>query len=701
MFAPDTFMAKSHRHRPGLGLLLALCACGSGGAGDEGETSATATSDTSPDTSDTSDTSESESTEESGETGGTGDPPVASSVGAPAGFVSAVAFAADGTLWLSGDDVSGLYRRAPGQVLERVTAAPDDWSTYDFLISPDGSQVVAPSHFGRGIALSDDAGASFDHITDGVPQGADDLRRIDGVAWDTMGRPVMATGGGLFRVDGNVAVAVNATGLGTATWPGYLLTRNSAPSGDYLLGDVSGRLYTSPDLVTWTELPTDDGRIPVSDLAQGQQGSYVATAPGVLVRIDGPAGVEVLADPNADARFASGLWSRVAVAPNPNQAGVDRIVFGVVGLEVGAGNDPQAERARDKLFVSDDGGQSFVARSAGLGGASIFDIAIDPTDADHIALGTVGDGAWESFDAGQSWSPVEGELRAHAALGLAVDPADPEHAFMASSEGLSSTVGLLERVPSAGSWAWERRDALDYDARSLAFVDGALYAAGFDGYPSVARSANAAAGPFETELENASVTRLVATSEGLFALGDALRLRQSDGSWPTVLAVAMSDVAHVPDGGDTSAGRAMACGVGVYVSQSGRFDDAVPVESPSDFLWSCTIAGDGTLLAAGSQLHVAPALDDPTWSQLTTPLDGANLISVATLGDTWIIGGGDVDVGATVSSPGGVYTSTDRGQSWQPLEGLDGSGTVYQFARGSTPDELWLGLWGGGPYRVR
>jgi hypothetical protein len=606
---------------------------------------------------------------------------VAEHVGPATGFVATVAFAPGGGIWISGDDADGFYRSFDGGAsLAPVASTPLDWSTYRFAFSADGRRIVAPSYFGRGVAESSDGGATWRVTKAGVPQGAGNARRIFDAELAPDGRVLLATGSGLYRSDPTLGFApVASPALATAI--GGITQLLRTPTA-YWAGSGNGRLYVSADGSAWTELTSQDGAT-ISDLAAGRLGVYVASVTGLVVRV-GPTGeLTVIANPVVDARFRTSLWTRLAVAP---LAATDRVFLGVVG--------DAAHRSAGKLFLSDDGGATFAERSNGLRGASIFSIAIDPANPAHVLVGTVGEGAFRTLDAGVSWTSTRGDLRAAAVLGFAQDPRDPTHLVIASSESLAGTPCLLER----NGGVWSRRPQLLEDAAALAFDGGALLAGGFAGGPSMRRSATGPAGTFVAEAGvSGEVFRMVTTSKGIYAAGTKLSRRTLSG-WTTVWPAQVSDVVDTPQG-------LISCGVGVYWSANGTFGDAVALPAPGRVWYACAINSNGELaLTGGGELWTAPSLSAARtaagWSRQATPIDGVSVLSVVSAGATWVIGGGDVDVGATVNSRSGVY-AREPGGAWQAIDSaMWPSRTVYRLHRGSNANEIFAGLWGGGLWRL-
>ncbi len=599
----------------------------------------------------------------------------AAHVGPASGFVSAVAFApGSGTLWISGDDTSGLYRSTDGgTTLAPAAGAPLDWSTYGFAFSSSGGRVVAASHFGRGVAVSEDAGSTWSVLTMGLPQGADDARRIHDAEVLGDGTIVLATGSGLYRSRATqFEPLISAPG-------GY--TQIARTASGYLAGTDTGRIWSSVDGLEWTELTTEDGAT-ITDIAVGALGTYVANTDGLVVRLTPAGGLDVIANPATDARFATALWTKLAVAPH---ASTDRIYLGVVG----AAN----RRAAAKLFVSSNGGATFVARSTNLGGSSAFAIAVDPADSAHAVLGTVGEGAFVTRDAGLTWSATTGDLRATAVLGFAQDPSDPDHLLLASVESLPGTPSLWERAGGA----WTLRPGLVDDARSLAYDGATVIAGGFAGAAPLRASAAGAAGTFAIEAGGeGDVMRLIRTSHGLHALSGTLA-RRAGGAWTTLWTAPVNDLAEATD-------ALVICGVGMFSSASGDFTDAVELRAPPHPWFGCDIDGGGAVVATGNgELWRAPSIAAATsttaWTRVPTPLDGVQLLSIRTARSTWVIGGGDVDVAASVTSRSGLYVSEDAGSTWQRLDTTP-SGTVWQLHRGHDRDELFAAMWGGGLWRL-
>lgn len=622
-------------------------------------------------------------------------------IGPHSGFVSAVAFVpGSGTsAWISGDDASGIYRTDDGgNTLVPVTSAPLDWSTWSFVFGDGGQRVIAPAYYGRGVAISTDGGATWHVATDGLPQsGSADARHI----WDAVITPanevLLATGSGLYRsADGEHYSRVDSSALATAT----ALTRIIRTSTGYVLGSENGRIYRSANAVTWTEDSTSDGPA-ITDFAEGAQGVYVAMQGGTLIRFSPSGQTTTVIDSTIDRRFELADTMKLAIAPIGAK---DRIY---VGVSVAVAS---TRRSATKLFVSDNGGATFTA-SSGLGGSSIFQLAVDPTNPSHALAGTVGDGVYVTTNAGAQWKPVEGDLRTTAVIGFAQDPADPSHIALTSVDTGPGTPSLWERVGGL----WTQQPALLEDGNALLFDGGALFAGGGGttaSVPAIRRSANGGTGPFATEVQTSEqVMRLVRTARGIYAAGDGLRRRNADGTWAVLRPASPGENFRFNDVAEAADGSIVTCGAaGISVSATGDFSDAVALAAPDRTWYSCAISPAGRIVATSfgpgaSELWTAPDLSAArsagSWSQLATPIDHSTVASIVIAGDYWMIGGGDLLDGATVQSRSGIYASSDSGATWQAIDSdIWPSRIAWRLHRGSSDSEVYVPMWGGGLWRL-
>jgi len=113
-----------------------------------------------------------------------------------------------------------------------------------------------------------------------------------------------------------------------------------------------------------------------------------------------------------------------------------------------------------RFLTSADGGRAFEERSPPAG---VFDLAIDPADADHVVVATER-GLFASPDTGRRWRPLRGDL-----AGLLAWPSS-ERLYLVDGSGTvsrSSDAGReFERVGAVGS----RPEAFAADGAGALYV---------------------------------------------------------------------------------------------------------------------------------------------------------------------------------------------------------------------------------------
>jgi photosystem II stability/assembly factor-like uncharacterized protein len=127
--------------------------------------------------------------------------------------------------------------------------------------------------------------------------------------------------------------------------------------------------------------------------------------------------------------------SLAAIAVDPRTSST--VYVGTVRIYVGG-------RVGPTLFRSVDGGRSWQPRSAGLQGASVAQLAIDPKDPRVLYAGTTSDtvrnrerGVFKTADGGRSWHAANRGLgRSADVRALAIDPSDTSTLFVGTSKGV-------------------------------------------------------------------------------------------------------------------------------------------------------------------------------------------------------------------------------------------------------------------------
>ena len=621
------------------------------------------------------------------------------------GFVSAAAFhpARAGEVWVSGDDGSGLYLRGGGADFEVLGGAPVDWASYSLAFDPnDGDRVFAPSHFGRGLAVTADRGASWSVTEHGAlrQQSWNDLVAIDRGGGT---RLVAATSVGLFVSDDGgatlspVAAAVFSAGTG---FQALALSRDETT---LFAGDDRGGVFGSTDEgESWSVVvPGSDDGLPVTDLASTSHALYVGYAFGLVARAASPdgSGFEVL---DTQGLFGSSLWTRLA-AVDGEGAETDTLWVGTVAPS------PSGQHG---LFRSDDGGDSFVAME--IGGESVFALAVEPGRPEHVLVTSVNGPLLESEDRGATFRDVSRGVVAWNSLGLAQSDGDADHLVFGSTTGLSQNGRLFETRDGGASWEVTRPPAEPY---GLWVSDDVLFVGSFrdeglhrrrDG--EWAHVLDAELGFREIHRDPTDPQRFVAlTSEASTELG-ALGIYQStDGgtTWAPWASIAAFTASFLP-------------GTNLLVAGSTDVTVLSPDATPLSLGLEPSLAGDyvtgldfardapqtllvGTLSGA---LFVAEACTADTapcaWQRLDSPLREALANVVAGTSDapgTWFAGGVAADTGVTPTATNGVWRSTDRGTTWERFDdSMYPCRMPWRLLR-DAKGGLLAGLWGGGAAR--
>ena len=88
------------------------------------------------------------------------------------------------------------------------------------------------------------------------------------------------------------------------------------------------------------------------------------------------------------------------------------------------------QNGRGGVYKTDDGGSTWTRRNDGLGNWSVWSLAINPDDPEHLLVGTAG-GIYESWNGAASWS----------ALPDGLEPADTRSVLFAADRYLAGTYG--------------------------------------------------------------------------------------------------------------------------------------------------------------------------------------------------------------------------------------------------------------------
>ncbi|RPJ47750.1 MAG: T9SS C-terminal target domain-containing protein, partial [Candidatus Latescibacterota bacterium] len=261
---------------------------------------------------------------------------------------------------------------------------------WELARSPHDPDEMWAASFG-GLSRSDDRGETWVD----VPFAPDtfDLRTVAPSPDDPIDLLAGAFYGGVFRSsDGGASWTKSSSGLGASGT--VTAVRYKPDDAAIVLAATYGGTYKSVNGgANWSASHSGMG----SKKVWGMDGSGVA--PGLVYAGTYGSGLY-------RSRDFGGTWQSVpigesyirAVAIDPSDTSV--FYAGGYYLQSGLGG----------VYKSTDGGATWVSKNAGLGNESIWSIAVDPLDTQHLLVATV-DGAYESSNGGDLWQePADGLL---------------------------------------------------------------------------------------------------------------------------------------------------------------------------------------------------------------------------------------------------------------------------------------------------
>jgi photosystem II stability/assembly factor-like uncharacterized protein len=349
-------------------------------------------------------------------------------------------------------------------------------------------------------------------------------------------------------------------------------------------------------------------------------------------------------------------------------------------------------------------------------------IAVDPTNAHHVLVGSAAGGIWETHDGGTSWAPRTDDQPTLAIGALVWDPTDASTVYAGTGEGNSEYShlgqGILVSKDAGSTWSAVAGDvfagigfyrlAVDpRDGQRLIAATGGGAAISTDGgntwtllHRGVTWDVSLAYHGDEPEI-------LLAAADGLFAARgngapagiDLPGLGQLDQDRERMA------VAHVPS--DPGQAFAFAASQGqAYLWHRAAEDDAFePIDLPATRLgqyvdnifdvgqaaydWYVAVppAGDDTVFVGAIELvKGVRAGGEWSWTDISSRLDSGD--SVHPDQHTMAFDPQNPDV-LYAGNDGGAFRSPDRGETWESLNaGLAISEVEYLAQR---PDErTWL-----------
>lgn len=336
------------------------------------------------------------------------------------------------------------------------------------------------------------------------------------------------------------------------------------------------------------------------------------------------------------------------------------------------------------VFLSTDGGKTWVDSSKGMSGARTLGLAIDPTEPAYVVAAT-NNNIYFSYDAGSSWRPAPPQPSLFPIINLssmAIDPADRNH-LLAGEEVLGQ---IYESHDGGLTWKWVMRDRKEDQFIYRRTVFDLAFA------PSSPEIAYAAIG---VRTMNGDLPKIT-TGQGIYKSADGgttwneLKLDVNSMS-PSVI-----DIAVHPQ--DPQIAYIATLGSGIYKTVTAG-DSWTTVNQGLQTLRFLSLAIDSRnpdTLYAGSETDGIWESEDggESWKQMSTGLPSQSSISSIVIdpASPLIIYASDMF--------SGVYRSLDGGSTWQAYNsGLD-MRAVNELAISADGQHLFAATDGRGVFRI-
>lgn len=589
---------------------------------------------------------------------------------------------------LGGDDSAGIWKSEDGGITWRLVSEElPNMSGWHIEYDKSNVQTVyACDLYNRyGVAKSTNEGESWTASANGL--NSIEARTVSKIAilnQDTLfistgleqnGR----TGDGIYKsADGGLNWI--ASGLQGSTCPAIAITETNR-----LIAATQGQglMFSDDTAQTWTNhsdvpMAAIISQVEVKDsfvvVLTSTNGIYVSSDNGLSFTGIGSGGFDIAI---GTTQPTLSLYSSALVKAEYNYTtkaipvwnSMNKLIISqdsVLNMGIGAKGDTimLGQLANSRLFVSNDKGESWTSATSSPAANNINDIAIDPNDTQHLfaslvisnALGIDKECLLESEDGGSSWSrkgPKESGLK------VKFHPTSSDTMLCGTFTG-----GLYRSVDSGDNWTNIRRGTRVVE---IAY------------HPS-----------FPREI-------LIAEIDDVNLRQELLKSVDGGNSFDSVAPVAASQIAYITNSDSIIAGVNTAGTFNGLFLSTDRGDSWAPFALQGMAIKTVVYAG--TTIYAGTEDGEIYSIN----SSGTTNITGSwnrpvELTNIHFLGDTLFVGfnGAEHDRDSASINHGGVWYSTDTGQTWLDISaGLSCSQLFSNHVMCNWNNQLLVGTYGG------
>jgi photosystem II stability/assembly factor-like uncharacterized protein len=301
----------------------------------------------------------------------------------------------------------------------------------DLVVDPRAAGTLYAAH-GDQVLKSLDGGNSWTASATGLRPGA----TVTSLAIDP-GQPAVVyagtTVGVLKSVDAGATWRAARTGMGRMQVAAIAV--DPSPPGRVYAGGAEGLFVSVDGGAIWTARPVAADNPAISCLAAPP------SADGTIYACGGSEGLFKSADGAGHwTPINSGLgapaFGALAIAPTLPS----RLYAGVARISNPLFTGVPVQTAGAVVYMTSSAGAAWIPASQGLRSLLLANIAVDPSQAGTLYVGTLAAGMIKSSDDGGTWTPashgLQGEPRVNALL---IDPVSPSNLYLLNRRGFFST----------------------------------------------------------------------------------------------------------------------------------------------------------------------------------------------------------------------------------------------------------------------